>query len=717
MADGKRIAIALGVSLGVSGYYALLFLPLVPVALIGILMYGLGLLALAPLLSVSANWQFFSRLRGTARNVRALVGGAVVGVGLLLGAEAYPVANDVWINWATSADVDERVRGIELLRRWGDRAHLLDASYGARRTSPGLARFFHKTVMGRASTDESRRVFYRVYGKAFDAEKSSVRRRGRGWDGYQGGDTVGGRLEKLHLASSRLDGSVDADTAVGYLEWTLEFRNDHDFVSAEARTEIALPTGGVVSRATLWVDGEEREAAFAGAGEARQAYQRVVQRRRDPLLVTQASPGRVLVQCFPIQPNDTMKVRIGITFPLVPESGSETAFGLPHFSGRNFNIASDLIHHVWIESDGGLRADGVSLSARRAEPYGLRGKITTDGLRAALLRSKWGGARSSTAKDGSHWTVHQNFERRQTPGPSHLVVVVDTSASTTMLADELEDRMAELADGIPLTLVFTGDGGPSEVAFPSGADARGIREAFSARDFAGGRDNAEALALGVERAIERQASEVLWLHGPQPTSFTSAAGISQVFERAKVVPTIVPFELAPGDNLVEHELARDVAIERPAMRGGPMAELAHHFGKYGAEQLVAVRSNLENEPLSLFPEPPSTGVTAGAAASGSGSHLVRLWAADYVRGECDGLPRADCVKLAATHQLVTPLSGAVVLENQQQYDEAGLTAVDPATVPTIPEPETWLLICVLMLALLALYWREQQGVVVGRVLR
>jgi hypothetical protein len=51
------------------------------------------------------------------------------------------------------------------------------------------------------------------------------------------------------------------------------------------------------------------------------------------------------------------------------------------------------------------------------------------------------------------------------------------------------------------------------------------------------------------------------------------------------------------------------------------------------------------------------------------------------------------VKLAGEWQLVTPVSGAVVLENRQQFDEAGLTAVDPLTTPSVvPEPETWALL-------------------------
>ena len=50
------------------------------------------------------------------------------------------------------------------------------------------------------------------------------------------------------------------------------------------------------------------------------------------------------------------------------------------------------------------------------------------------------------------------------------------------------------------------------------------------------------------------------------------------------------------------------------------------------------------------------------------------------------------VKLAVETSLVTPVSGAVVLETQQQYDENRLTPVSEARVPTLPEPHEWALI-------------------------
>ena len=85
-------------------------------------------------------------------------------------------------------------------------------------------------------------------------------------------------------------------------------------------------------------------------------------------------------------------------------------------------------------------------------------------------------------------------------------------------------------------------------------------------------------------------------------------------------------------------------------------------------------------------------------------HLARLWAFDEVAnllrlGEDKSSDAA--MKLASSYQIVTPLTGAVVLETQEQYQRAGLAPVSPGTVPTIPEPEEWLL---MLSALLVLSW-------------
>lgn len=77
----------------------------------------------------------------------------------------------------------------------------------------------------------------------------------------------------------------------------------------EARMLISIPTGGVASRVTLWVNGEPREAAFGSKAKVRAAYRNVaVRQRRDSIRVNWAGPDILLAQCFPI-PSDGVKMK------------------------------------------------------------------------------------------------------------------------------------------------------------------------------------------------------------------------------------------------------------------------------------------------------------------------------------------------------------------------------------------------------------------------
>ncbi|RYD38254.1 MAG: PEP-CTERM sorting domain-containing protein [Verrucomicrobiaceae bacterium] len=75
--------------------------------------------------------------------------------------------------------------------------------------------------------------------------------------------------------------------------------------------------------------------------------------------------------------------------------------------------------------------------------------------------------------------------------------------------------------------------------------------------------------------------------------------------------------------------------------------------------------------------------------------LARLWASRAAESP-DMIPSATArTELAAHYQLVTPVSGAVVLETQQQYDDHGLTPADGSAtpqIPSVPEPSTGLLV-------------------------
>jgi hypothetical protein len=80
--------------------------------------------------------------------------------------------------------------------------------------------------------------------------------------------------------------------------------------------------------------------------------------------------------------------------------------------------------------------------------------------------------------------------------------------------------------------------------------------------------------------------------------------------------------------------------------------------------------------------------------------LERLWARDETLRLAKAHQRDAATKLAAANQLVTPLTGAVVLETQQQFTQHGLSPADPASVPAVPEPGAFSLLGVGILAVL-----------------
>ena len=307
----KVLAAANACAMAVSFYYAVRFLPVFPLALIG-LIFGIGVLPLAPLLSF---WSAVSLRRKFVRGLPLRHGfaAAVAAVAFL---EAGSLITYAGLLMYASESADTREQAVELLRCCGSERALRKA--GERSGSlfgwnPGIA------------PAEALVLYFRVTGQSFDRPVAAP---------------------GLTLASSLLDGTVDPAAALGYLEWTLVFRNSQRWTQ-EARANIELPAGGVVSRATLWIEGEEREAAFGGRAQVREAYERVVSARRDPLLVLTDGPDRIQVRCFPVPANGEMKIRIGVTAPL--RNGE---MQLPRMSDTNFASASGLDHSLWIEAPG-----------------------------------------------------------------------------------------------------------------------------------------------------------------------------------------------------------------------------------------------------------------------------------------------------------------------------------------------------------------------------
>ena len=198
---------------------------------------------------------------------------------------------------------------------------------------------------------------------------------------------------------------------------------------------------------TLWVNGEEREAAFASRSQTRKAYQKIaVERRRDPVLVTTSGPDQILMQCFPVPADGgKMKIRFGITSPLDMLDLQNGRVRLPAMVERNFNLKDGLKHSVWLESRSELEGDESFFrqGSLKDGDFTLQGKLLDDELLAVessiqvihpeAVTQVW-----TEALEKDHVVVQRLIEQKAQPLKS-TVVVIDGSVSMASYFDEIHE--------------------------------------------------------------------------------------------------------------------------------------------------------------------------------------------------------------------------------------------------------------------------------------
>ncbi len=676
LAHGNAIAI------GVGGVYTVMFLPLTPFAVIGIL-FGVGLLALAPLLSFIALLSARGALRRAHSPLPRIWPGLIAGVLALVAPEAHRFATGEMLSLAVSGDAAKSRRGVQMLRWAGSRAELLRTCYGVN----GWETFFSNLTgwrrADRVTAEAAQEAYYRVTGDAFNAVpapvSATVGGRGRGrrnFDPALGGTRVAGKVPGLSMTSSRFDGKIETAAGTSYTEWTIVFKNVAANQS-EARAQIELPPGAVVSRLTLWIDGEPREAAFGGRAQVRQAYQEVaVQQRRDPVLVTTAGPDQVLVQCFPVPPNGgEMKVRMGITAPLrLPGRDSAEAI-LPRFLETNFDQAASVAHDLWLESDRPFAGSTATIKRQLSQAELAQApRWVLPGIDGAAVQ--W-------AEDPTdpQFAIRQSARPVALPRPSRVAFVIDGSKSMAGELPAIAEHLRKMPAGIEFSVVFAGDE-PEVLA--AGHDGAAAAAWLRSRDAKGGRDNLAALEQAWDLVAQEAGGAIVWLHGPQPVLLGNIERLLQRTERASMPPDLFDLTSGAAPNRVLERLDQFRRVHPLRVGGGVATNLAHLFAQWRGEA----------PPLQFVRERVAR-ADAPEAAIETRRHVAGLWAAEEVErllaaGTKEARDRA--AKLAVRLQLVTPVSGAVVLERQEQYDRHGLTPADPDTVPTIPEPGTALLL-------------------------
>lgn len=719
---GTLLGLANAVAIGISLFYTIVYLPLLPLAFIALLYAGMGLLPMAPAFALICGLIMRRQLRRIAPPVFAVrMSGLAAGLGFALTAvvlvELPITITRVGLKMAASASPEQRMRGLQWLRAVGNRDYLLRACYQRTGEATDLlgSLFLLKDPV---TTEEARQIYYRLTGETFNTRIPPQRLKGHwqpqttfDFDPDQGGRVIAGKVKGLLLDNSRLDGSVDADAGLSYIEWTLTFKNNSTG-QQEARAYVQLPPGGVVSRLTLWVNGEEREAAFAARAQVQQAYEQIVRQRRDPVLVTTAGSDRVLVQCFPVPPQGgEMKIRFGISAPLMLENRSRGLLRLPYLLERNFGVPEAVRHAVWIESRTPLEAGNNRLQPEQpgANIYALRGTFIDADLsgpngvvffvRASEITEAW--TRDPFKKEGE---VTRQFIR-ETQTAAQIILVVDTSLRMRAHVPAIIAALKTLpSDANILLLLADGNGAYIEGASQhsvTGNPLEIVRQLERA-SFEGGADNVPALMKAWELAVGRPASSrIVWIHGPQPILLYPLEELRQHFERRPQSSLLYALQTENGADRIEETLDGINRIKSVPRMNGLQVDLERLLG-----QLSGQRGYIDFVRISEKRAPPANALNVKETSA----HLARLWANDEVSRliaarENGGIETA--MQLATQYQLVTPVSGAVVLETEEQYRQAGLQPVAAGTVPTIPEPEMVMLIIVAAAIFFWMFYRQK----------
>jgi len=218
------------------------------------------------------------------------------------------------------------------------------------------------------------------------------------------------------------------------------------------------------------------------------------------------------------------------------------------------------------------------------------------------------------------------------------------------------------------------------------ADADHLQEAAQmvrTTPFEGGCDNVPALLRALELAQTRTNCSVVWLHGVQPPGSAGLQELATKWRRGVPRVRLYNLQLTPGPDAISRVFDEEDFVTTVPSFGEARQELRRLIVSLspGTQTLEFRRRRTSDPPAAHELRAPP--------------HLALLLAQDEILemlSSRDSNARAAAARLASRYQLVTPVTGAVVLETRQQYDQAGLQPVDPDSAPDLfatPEPGTW----------------------------
>ncbi len=125
-------------------------------------------------------------------------------------------------------------------------------------------------------------------------------------------------LSQLAIKYHHVEVKIEQQVAITRVDQV--FRNEND-ATVEGTYVFPLPAGASVTRFTMWVDGQPVEGKVLTREQARQQYEDIVRRMRDPALLEYIDRGAVQASIFPIEPGGERRIQLEYTQVLTVDNG------------------------------------------------------------------------------------------------------------------------------------------------------------------------------------------------------------------------------------------------------------------------------------------------------------------------------------------------------------------------------------------------------------
>ncbi len=730
------LALTSGMAAGIGIMYAFMFLPIMGLSLLFTLC-GIGLLGLAPALSLPCT--IYS---GKILSKLALAGNTyfdphqVKHIGhlliLVMVISLELPSTLTRINLSLADNPKTSLSGINWLRQFGNQEVMLRACYERSGRATDIVGSLYECTRP-LPIDHARSIFYKVTGKPFNSvpiptsARSTIQHAGLArdiagvnesvqdefdLDSEIAGELVSGISRGLLLKEKQIQPHIDADAGLANYQWSCTFINNSKY-DREARFKLLLPAKAVLTAASLTVNGKEREARILLREKARTVYvQQVKRRTQNPLLVSQCAADEMLVQCFPVKTGQAVKVNLSLASPLELSADKGTALlGLPLIIEKNFEDLSDDAAGAATAADAGAGAI-KSNSIKTSRDKTCKIAFTPDSFRPGQF-------------------IAYKIQSEQNPLPKSLTVIVDGSAGMKESIKEIVAGLRELPASIFVDLIVQADQKQLLCTHKSSSEKEFAQalQALDSMPMPGGQSDTVTVTEALKKSQSGEDAAVLWVHAAQPLP-ASKDLIAPFLKSASLRLYDFPVTAAPNELL---EGLYSPSLVRVSRLESISADLKRLYASWVPNKEVNAEPEPEQQdqftalPECEAPETFRDGSKQGPASLAQIYAYQRILNCIYgnapgdqnarrdeissrdenVRPDQNARPAAndaaadEAKELARDYHLVSPVSSAVVLNENPSREEKVATAVSP-------EPETWLLLLIAFAFMAAIYLKQKK---------